>query len=58
MCGEEGVIVPCVCAVLHVVNKLAMEKFDILWLASGDMYKMKKEVTAQLWNKVGTHIPD
>ncbi len=42
-------------SVLQVVNKLAMDKYDILWLANGDMFKMKKEVTAQLWNKVGKH---
>ena len=36
-----------------MVNKLAMEKYDIVWLANGDVYKMKKELGSQLWNKMG-----
>ena len=38
-----------------VIHKLAMDKYDIAWLANGEIYKMKKELTSQLWNKMGRH---
>lgn len=36
-----------------MVNKLSMEKYDIIWMSNGDIYRMKKELSSQLWNKVG-----
>ena len=36
-----------------LVNKLSLEKYDIHWMANGDMYKMKTELSSQIWNKVG-----
>ena len=41
--------------ILHVaiVNKLTCTKYDVLWMSSGDIIKMKRELTSQLLNKVG-----
>lgn len=38
-----------------MVNKLSMEKYDLVWMSNGDIYRMKKELSSQLWNKVGKY---
>lgn len=31
-----------------------MDKFDILWVREKEIYRMKKELSTQLWSKFGT----
>ena len=43
-----------VCTV--VVNKLALEKYEVLWMADDTIFKQKKEITSQLWSMVGEKL--
>ena len=36
-----------------LVNTLNVGKFTVLWMDNGDVYKVTKELTTQLLNKVG-----
>ena len=36
-----------------IVNKLAVDKYEVWWMGGGDIYKMKKEMSTQFLNKVG-----
>ena len=46
----------------EVLHRLALEKYDIMWMKNGDIRKLKKEISTQLWNIVGksiiTEIPE
>lgn len=39
-----------------VMNKLSLEKYDVLWMADETIFRMKKEITSQLWNIVGEKL--
>lgn len=41
---------------LAIVNKLLLEKYEVLWLADMSVYKMKTDVTAKLWCKLGEKV--
>ena len=38
---------------LVIVNKLSLEKYEVLWLNDKEIFKMKKEISSQLWSKLG-----
>lgn len=44
-----------VCVVV-MMNKLSLEKYDVLWMADGTIFKMKTEITSQLWSMVGEKL--
>ena len=39
-----------------VANKLLLDKYDVQWMADESIFKMKKEITSQLWNIVGEKL--
>ena len=39
-----------------VMNKLALEKYEVLWMANDTIFKQKKEITSQLWSMVGERL--
>ena len=55
VCTSPHVCALCI-AHVAIVNKLSHTKYDVLWMSNGDIIKMKRELTSQLLNKVGTCI--
>lgn len=39
-----------------VLNKLSLEKYEVLWMADDTIFKQKKEITSQLWSMVGEKL--
>jgi len=39
-----------------VLARLALEKYEVIWMGDGQIYKMKKEISTQIWNKVGAKL--
>ena len=44
----------CLCAV--VMNRLSLEKYEVLWMANDTICKQKKEIASQLWSMVGEKL--
>ena len=38
---------------LVVLHRFSLEKYEVLWMEDQQIYKMKKEISAQVWKKVG-----
>ncbi|CAI8058120.1 Phospholipase DDHD1 [Geodia barretti] len=39
-----------------VMNRLSLEKYEVLWMANDTIFKQKKEITSQLWSMVGERL--
>ena len=48
------IFVPCLPPV--IVNRLSLEKYEVLWTADDFVYKQKKEIGSQLWSMVGEKL--
>ena len=38
------------------MNRLSLEKYEVLWMANDTIFKQKKEITSQLWSMVGERL--
>ena len=55
-CIREIMFVIHACTISAVIiNRLALEKFEVCWVSDKEVYWIKKDVSSQLWNKVGLH---
>ena len=41
---------------LVVLNRLTLEKYEVLWMADDTVCKQKKEIASQLWSMVGEKL--
>ena len=44
------------CMYVVVMNRLPLEKYEVLWMANDTIFKQKKEITSQLWSMVGERL--
>ncbi|XP_064389425.1 phospholipase DDHD1-like isoform X1 [Halichondria panicea] len=40
----------------EVLHRLALDKYEVMWMGTGEIRKLKKEISTQLWNIVGTKL--
>jgi phospholipase DDHD1 len=38
------------------MNRLSLEKYEVLWMANDTIFKQKKEITSQLWSMMGERL--
>ena len=39
-----------------VMNRLSLEKYDVLWLSNDTIFKQKNEIASQLWSMMGEKL--